>query len=106
MLVRKFSIAVAAAAAMITPSAFAQTSASSAAATTASATASQQVPDGGMPTFIRPETPEKRRERLGTVEDPGINPDPNKHFWRFGKSFHIAKFERRFTAYDTTDSNY
>ena len=69
--------------------------------TTVAATAdSQQVPEGGAPVYIRPETPEQRQLRLGTTEDPGINPDPNKHFWRFGKSFHIGKYERRLAAYD------
>lgn len=62
--------------------------------------ATQATPDGGMPTFIRPETPEQRQLRLGTVEDPGIDPDPGKHFWRFGLSFHISKYERRLAAYD------
>ena len=53
-----------------------------------------------MPTWIKPETPEHRRERLGTNVDPGINPDPDKHFWRFGKSYHIERFDRKWAAYD------
>src|ERR1700737_2111182 len=63
------------------------------------ASASQKVPDGGAPVYIRPETAEQRKARLGT-EDPGTDPDPGKHFWRFGKSYHIERFERRFAAYD------
>jgi hypothetical protein len=38
--------------------------------------------------------------RLGTPEDPGADPDPNKHYWRFGKSYHIEKFDRRWEAWD------
>ncbi|MGH9422534.1 MAG: FG-GAP repeat domain-containing protein, partial [Thermoanaerobaculia bacterium] len=59
-----------------------------------------QVQDGGVPGWIKPETPEHRRDRLGTHTDPGPNPDPNTHFWRFGHSYHIEKFERKFAAYD------
>jgi hypothetical protein len=58
----------------------------------------KSVPDGGMPTFIHPETPEQRRARLGTPDDPGIDPDPNKHYWRFGHSYHIDKFDRKWAA--------
>jgi hypothetical protein len=67
---------------------------------TAPPSTSQAVPDGGMPTFIRPETPQQRRDRLGTAEDPGIDPDPNKHYWRFGHSFHVEKFDRKWAVYD------
>ena len=69
------------------------------AATTAPAT----VPDGGMPSYIRPETPQQRATRLGTAEDPGADPDPNKHYWRFGHSYHITRYERRWAAYDQPD---
>jgi hypothetical protein len=62
-----------------------------------------QVPEGGVPTWIRPETPEHRRERLGTATDPGMNPDPGTHFWRFGKPYHIERFERKWAAYDRED---
>lgn len=57
------------------------------------------VPEGGMPRYIRPETPEQRRERLSTQEDPGIDPDPNKIWHRFGKKYKIAKFEKRWAKY-------
>ncbi len=106
MLIRKFSIAVAAAAVMMTPAAFAQKPAAPAQAPSPAAWDANAMPDGGMPTFLRPETTEKRQERLGTVEDPGINPDPSKHYWRFGKSYHVTRYERRWAAYDTADNNY
>ena len=61
---------------------------------------SSEVPKGGMPTYIRPETPEQRMARLGTIEDPGTNPDPKKHYWRFGHSYHISRYQRFAAAYD------
>lgn len=62
--------------------------------------ATQPVPDGGMPTYIRPETPEQRMARIGTPEDPGLDPDPKKQWGRFGNVYHISKYERRLAAYD------
>lgn len=59
----------------------------------------QQVPDGGMPRYIVPETPEQRKERLGMEEDPGINPDPKQVFRRFGGNFRINRFDRRWVKY-------
>src|SRR5260370_30216579 len=56
---------------------------------------------GSEPQYLVPETAEQRKARLGTPEDPGTDPDPNKHFWRYGKSYHIEKFDRRFEAWDT-----
>jgi hypothetical protein len=103
MLVRKFSIAVAALAAMTAAEALAQ---KPAAAPAPAAQVSAAVQDGGVPQFIHPETPEQRSARLGTAEDPGPDPDPSKHFWRYGNSFHISKFERRFAVYDSHDANY
>jgi len=73
---------------------------------TIAATDSAGVPDGGMPAFIKPETPEQRKARLGTAEDPGINPDPSAHFWRFGRSFHIEKFERLWSVADQKDPQF
>src|SRR5688572_13830850 len=72
------------------------------AAKTASAptVAPASVPDGGMPTYIREETPERRMARLGTPEDPGIDPDPKKKWGRFGHVYHISKYERRLAVYD------
>jgi hypothetical protein len=103
MLVRKFSIAVAAAAVMFSSAALAQQPGAPA---TSAPKLSAAVPDGGIPQFIRPETPEQRRTRLGIPEDPGLDPDPNKHYYRFGKSFHISKYERRLAVYDAEDLNY
>lgn len=71
--------------------------------TSTATTTSPSVPEGGMPTWIRPETPEHRRERLGTAEDPGINPDSARHWWRYGKEFTIERFERKWAAYDRED---
>jgi VCBS repeat protein len=53
------------------------------------------------PQYLYPETPERRKLRIGTAEDPGPDPDPSKHFWRFGKSYHIEKFDRRWEAWDS-----
>jgi len=64
------------------------------------APAQQSSQDGGAPHYIRPETPEQRKARLGTAEDPGPDPDPNVHYWRFGRSFHIEKFDRRWENWD------
>lgn len=55
--------------------------------------------EGGTPHYIRPETPEQRRERIGTAEDPGLNPDPSTVFWRYGKEFTIAKVDRKDAKY-------
>src|SRR5215212_5553804 len=54
---------------------------------------------GTTPVYIRPETAEQRRARLGT-EDPGPDPDPKKTFFRYGRQYHIEKFDRRWAAYD------
>ncbi|HEX7708052.1 MAG TPA: VCBS repeat-containing protein [Thermoanaerobaculia bacterium] len=61
------------------------------------------VPEGGMPRYIRPETPEERRERLGTAQDPGIDPDPDTIHQRFGRSFQIKRFDRYWAEH--VDSN-
>src|SRR6476620_2725338 len=102
MLDRKLILATCVAAALV-QAAFAQKPAkpvADAAPQTSATQSSATVPDGGMPTWIKPETPEHRRERLGSNGDPGINPDPGMHFWRFGKSYHIEKFGRKWAAYD------
>ena len=59
-----------------------------------------EVPEGGIPTYVIEETPEQRRERLGTQEDPGINPSPDRVWIRFGKKYKIRKYEREFARYD------
>ena len=61
--------------------------------------------DGGTPRYVLPETPEQRKERLATPEDPGLNPDPDKVWWRFGKPFKIHKFEKKWAKY-TDDPRY
>ena len=58
-----------------------------------------EMAEGGIPTYITDETPEQRRERLGTNEDPGINPDPERIWIRFGKKYKIRKYEREFARY-------
>jgi hypothetical protein len=71
------------------------------AATTKAATAPKaSLPEGGTPTYVRPETPEQRHERLGTNDDPGPNPDEKKTFYRFGKQYHIERYERRWASFD------
>ncbi|MFL6246517.1 MAG: FG-GAP repeat domain-containing protein [Thermoanaerobaculia bacterium] len=61
----------------------------------AAATATQKIPDGGMPHWIRPETPEERLARIATTEDPGLDPDPEKIFIRFGREYKILKFDKK-----------
>src|ERR1700741_2936425 len=56
-------------------------------------------PKGGEPRYVKPETPEQRTARLGTTEDPGPDPDPEKVFSRFGKQFTIFKAEKRYAKY-------
>jgi hypothetical protein len=85
------------------PAAFAQTPAKpvpTAPAQTSDTPSTATVPEGGMPVWIKPETPEHRIERLGTHTDPGISPDLSKQYWRFGKSYHIERFDRKWAAYD------
>jgi hypothetical protein len=55
--------------------------------------------DGGVPHYVVPETPEQRRTRLGTVEDPGPDPDMDKVWWRFSKPYKIHKFEKKWAKY-------
>jgi hypothetical protein len=55
--------------------------------------------DGGTPSYIKEETPEQRRARVGAV-DPGIHPDLNQEFDRFGKKWKIERYEREWAAYD------
>lgn len=67
--------------------------------TAAPAADEMEVPEGGMPVYIKEETPEQRRTRIATQEDPGINPDPEKIWVRFGKQYQIRKYEREFARY-------
>lgn len=98
MLVRKFTIAVAAAAVLtLTTTAFAQSA-------PAPASATKEI-DGGTPAWIKAETAEERKARLGTNEDPGLNPDPETRYWRHGQTFHITKWTRREAVYDPNEPN-
>src|SRR4051812_21085407 len=100
MLDKKLILATCVAATLM-PAAFAQTPAKPAAAQkTPAVQSSATIPEGGMPTWIKPETPEHRAERLGMHTDPGINPDPATQYWRFGKPYHIEKYDRKWAAYD------
>src|SRR5579859_7660621 len=99
MSIRKLLLAIGAGALVLAPAAFGQAPAP-AQTTTAAAAA---VPEGGSPRYVRPETPEQRMKRLGTADDPGIDPDPKKHYWRFGQSFHIEKYDRKWAAYDVDE---
>lgn len=79
------------------------------AATTAGATPAQSsasapaAVEGGTPTYVKPETPEQRRARLGTPEDPGPNPDPEKIYYRYGKPYKIVRYERQWAKYDAPE---
>jgi len=75
------------------PVLFAQatTTAPAAPATTTAAPATVAV-EGGTPKYLTPETPEQRAARVGPV-DPGLNPDPATTFYRYGKRYHIEKFD-------------
>jgi hypothetical protein len=64
------------------------------------AAAAANVPEGGMPKYIKEETPEQRMVRLGTQQDPGIDPDPEKIWWRFAGEYQIHKYERRLSSTD------
>ena len=61
--------------------------------------ASTDIPEGGMPRYVKEETPKERQERLGTQEDPGINPDPDKVWIRYGKKYNIRKYEKEFARF-------
>jgi FG-GAP-like repeat len=78
-----------------------QTAKQTAAKNDAPAATAQKVPDGGMPHYIRPETPEQRLDRIGTTEDPGIDPDPDKVWFRFSNKFTIHKFDKKWARYGT-----
>ncbi|HEV7428086.1 MAG TPA: VCBS repeat-containing protein [Thermoanaerobaculia bacterium] len=101
---RKLILAASSVAMTMTLGVFAQTPSPKAATapqpSTTTATTAATVPDGGMPSWIKPETPEQRRNRLGTAEDPGVNPDPARQWWRFGKVYTIERYERKWAAYD------
>ena len=62
--------------------------------------------EGGAPTYIRAETPEQRKTRLGMVEDPGPNPDPAQKYFRFGKFMHIERYEKSFAMFESEDKSF
>src|SRR4029077_7645069 len=86
MFVRKLIIAASVALLLPATVSFAQTSATQPAPGVTNIT---DVPPGGMPVYIHTETAQQRKDRLGIQEDPGINPDPNKPYWRLGYSHQI-----------------
>jgi hypothetical protein len=110
---RKLILAMCVATGALTAGAFAQQPASAASTQTAASqnspapasteAATQTVQEGGVPTWIRPETPEHRRERLGTSEDPGPDPDQKRQWWRYGRAYTIERFERKWAAFDRED---
>ena len=75
------------------------------AATPAPAASGEKAADQ-TPHYLHPETPEQRQARLGTSEDPGPDPDPDKHFWRFGKSYHIEKYEMKHATFTDAEEGY
>jgi len=70
------------------------------ATTTAAASTSTIV--GGTPTWVKPETPEERKARLGTQVDPGPNPDPKTVYYRFGRRYHIDQSPRKWASFKET----
>ena len=58
-----------------------------------------EIPEGGMPHYVKEETPKERQDRLGTSEDPGINPDPEKVWIRYGKKYNIRRYEKEFARF-------
>jgi len=70
------------------------------ATTTAAASTSTIV--GGTPTWVKPETPEERKARLGTQVDPGPNPDPKTVYYRFGRRYNIDQSPRKWASFKET----
>jgi FG-GAP-like repeat/FG-GAP repeat len=56
-----------------------------------------------VPHYIKPETPEQRKARLGTPEDPGPDPDPKTIYARYGKPVRIFRFDRKMAGYDVEE---
>ncbi|HUP49878.1 MAG TPA: VCBS repeat-containing protein [Thermoanaerobaculia bacterium] len=56
--------------------------------------------EGGTPAWIRAETPDERKARLGTSEDPGLDPDPDREWERFGYKFKVERYPREFASYE------
>jgi len=66
-----------------------------------------KIPDGGAPWFIRAETAEQRKARIG-AEDPGCDPEPAKEFWRFGHQYTVGKYDKQWAVFASggRDENY
>lgn len=103
-MLRKFLMMICAAA--TAAAGMAQSAPQTPASTPKTPAATAAVPEGGEPKYIRPETEQQRKERLGTPEDPGTNPDQTKHFWRFGHSFHIERFDRQWASFDNVEPGF
>ena len=58
-----------------------------------------EIPEGGIPHYVKEETPAQRAERIGTQVDPGINPDPDRVWVRYGKKYRIRKYEKEFAKF-------
>lgn len=100
-LLKRFSLALAAVALMaITAAASVSQTPAVSSATPQTTTAATPANVGDEPTYVKPETPEQRKQRVGTAVDPGPDPDPKQIFYRFGNAFRIEKFERKWAAYD------
>jgi hypothetical protein len=105
MFSKKFFIVVAAAIASAAAR-WAQTTPAPAPPATTTAAATAAAIDGGEPSYLKAETPEQRKMRLGTPDDPGPNPDPGKHYWRFGRSYYIEKYDRRWENYEGVEMGF
>ncbi|HUP44993.1 MAG TPA: VCBS repeat-containing protein [Thermoanaerobaculia bacterium] len=69
--------------------------------TTQPETAATEI-EGGVPEYIKDETPEERRQRIGPV-DPGPNPTADQRFERRGRVYKIERFDRQWAAYDAPE---
>ena len=65
-------------------------------------TSASSTQEGGTPSYIKTETPEERRERVGLV-DPGPDPDTKTVFYRYGKAYHIERYEKKWAKFDQDD---
>jgi hypothetical protein len=55
------------------------------------------------PHYLHKETAEQRQSRLATQEDPGVSPDPTKRYIRFGKEYHIERYDRKYAIFDVEE---
>ncbi|MEO8033433.1 MAG: VCBS repeat-containing protein, partial [Acidobacteriota bacterium] len=72
---------------------------------TAPAPAAATAPEGSVPSWIKAETPEQRKQRVG-AEDPGPSPDATKVFFRYGKTYHIDRYDKRWARYDDVEEGW